>query len=88
MKPSRVEEIAVVDNPPRRAFLALERLDQPPVLLEGAALEIYDRIDGVLDAEGIARALAEVHPDVPDLARQVLDCLEELERVGLVVRQP
>lgn len=81
-------DIAEVGDQHRRALLNLERLEQPPVLLEGAALIIHDAVDGQRDTDAIIDYLAAQFPDVHDLAEQVRECLTQLEAAGIIVAGP
>lgn len=79
-------DIAWVDEGTRRSLMNLERLDQPPIVLEGAALIIHDTIDGTLDTEGLIDELRAAYPDIHTLPEQVRTCLEQLEDAGLIRR--
>ena len=79
-------DVARVDTPEmqRRAVLNLERLDQPAVLLEGAALIIHDAVDGTRDTQAIIDLLTQQYPGVPMLAQEVTETLEQLAATGII----
>ena len=79
-------DVARVEVGHRRAVMNLERLDQPPVVLEGAALLIHDLIDGERDSDAIVAELSDSYPQIPDLASQVYVCLEQLANLGIIRR--
>lgn len=85
---SRAPNLAVVDSEHRRAVLVLDRPTQPPVVLEGAAREIFDAIDGQLSSGDIVHLLTLAHPDEPRLEEQVMACLQQLLNAGLVTTHP
>lgn len=85
---SRQQDLAQVESPGRRVLLDLTRLHQAPVLLEGAALEVFDAVDGTRDTDDITALLSAQHPEVPDLAEQVGSCLATLEELALIRREP
>ena len=68
----------------RRALLNLERLDQPAVLLEGAALIIHDAVNGERDTQAIIDLLTLQFPGVPMLAQEVTETLEQLAATGII----
>ena len=68
----------------RRAVLNLERLDQPAVLLEGAALIIHDAVNGERDTQAIIDLLTLQYPGVPMLAQEVTETLEQLAATGII----
>jgi hypothetical protein len=79
-------DVARVDTPEmqRRAVLNLERLDQPAVLLEGAALIIHDAVNGERDTQAIIDLLTLQFPGVPMLAQEVTETLEQLAATGII----
>ena len=79
-------DVARVDTPEmqRRAVLNLERLDQPAVLLEGAALIIHDAVNGERDTQAIIDLLTLQYPGVPMLAQEVTETLEQLAATGII----
>ncbi|HPU13633.1 MAG TPA: hypothetical protein PLQ19_07565 [Aeromicrobium sp.] len=81
-------DIAETGTEHRRALLNLERLDQPPVLLEGAAMIIHDAVDGTRDTDAIIAHLTASYPDVYNLATQVRECLAQLAATGIIVTTP
>ena len=72
----------------RRAVLNLERLDQPAVLLEGAALIIHDAVDGTRDTQAIIDLLAGQFPGVHMLGKEVTDTLNQFAELGLIETLP
>lgn len=64
----------------------LNRLDQPPITLEGAALIILDLVDGRRDTNAIVAYLSERYPDERSLDEQVRTCLCDLSALGIIVR--
>lgn len=78
------DNIARVDGDDRRALLNLDRLEQPAVLLEGAALLIHDTVNGHRSSLDIIEHLSHQFPEVADLADQVTTCLEELAATGMI----
>lgn len=81
-------DIAEIGDQHRRALLNLERLEQPPVLLEGAALIIHDAVDGQRDTDAIIDHLSGRFPDVHGLADEVRDCLRQLDVTGIITTRP
>ena len=79
-------DVARVDTPEmhRRAVLNLERLDQPAVLLEGAALIIHDAVDGTRDTQAIIDLLVDQFPEVHMLSKEVTETLEQLAATGII----
>ena len=59
--------VAYVDREGRSALLDLDHLDRPPVVLEGSAAEIWQRIDGIRDEQELVAELVEL----PELQARV-----------------
>lgn len=80
--------MAYVDSDGRSALLDLDHLDRPPVVLEGSAAEIWQRIDGVRDEEAIVADLVELYAEKPETIRpsveQFLSDLAARDLVELV----
>lgn len=82
----RHKVVAVVESAHRTAIVNLAALHQPPVVLAGSAWLVYDAVDGARDTAGILASLRADFPDETGLGRQVSDCLDALERAGLISR--
>jgi hypothetical protein len=76
--------IASMGSENRRTLLNLEHPDPRPILLQGAAIVIYDCIDGERDTNAIITDLSGRYPDVGDMDSQVRSCLAELEATGII----
>lgn len=77
-------DVACVERDGCRYLLNLERLEQPPVILEGSALLIHDSVNGERDTEDIVALLSDQFPEVGGLADQVRECLQQLAHTGLI----
>lgn len=84
---TRQPDVARVDSPGRTVLLNLERLGQPPVVLEGAACEIYDSLIEPLTTNEVVVRIRDRFPSdgIPaDLHTVVSTCLEQLATAGLL----
>ena len=77
-------DIAWVQGHTRLCIMNLERLDQPPAVLEGAAIMIFDAVDGTRNTEEVVAHLREIYPHELQLPEHVRTGLTQLEAAGLV----
>jgi len=93
---SLLDAIEAAHAAPAFARAAQPRLDDPEPLvvlperavkLAGGAREILALVDGKRSAIGIAATLRERHPDVPHVADDVHDFLDEMVRLGVLERE-
>ena len=84
----RKDDVAFVDSGPERsAVLDLDRLDQPPYILNGSSAVIWQLVDGRRDRDAIVAAVAEFYEVEPMTVEQaVAEFLADLEGRGLVVQ--
>ena len=84
----RKDDVAFVDSGPERsAVLDLDRLDQPPYILNGSSAVIWQLIDGERDLDALVRGVADFYEaEVATVEQAVADFVAELEGRGLVVR--
>lgn len=84
---SHADEIAVVDNDERIVILALDRPDEPPVVLSGSAARIWRCIDGGCTEEQLAARVSETYAVERDRIRAEVEAfLAELQGLGVAVR--
>lgn len=77
--------MAYVDREGRSALLDLDHLDRPPVVLEGSAAEIWQRIDGTQEDSEIVGELVELYgEDESVIAPAVAAFLTDLAARDLV----
>jgi hypothetical protein len=80
-------EVAHVDSEERSAVLDLERLDQPPLILEGSAAVIWQLIDGVRDLDVLSVDVARYFGESADAVRPAVEAfLTDLSERGLLVQ--
>lgn len=77
-------DVAWTEFGTRRSLMNLERLDQPPLVLEGAAIIVHDAIDGTRDTDQLIAFLRETYPYIHTLEDDVRSCLEQFEATGIV----
>jgi hypothetical protein len=84
----RTDEVAVVVSEERVAVLDLDHLDRLPLVLEGTAAAIWERLDGTRTETALVQELAELY-DAPeaDVAGGVTSFLDELARLDLLLTE-
>ncbi len=81
----RAGGLAVVESTDRVALLNLDRLAEPPRILEGSAATIWWAVDGERATAGVVRAVASSFGMEPaDVEADVVAFLGSLAAVGLL----
>jgi pyrroloquinoline quinone biosynthesis protein D len=81
----RSSTVAFVDSEGRSALLDLDRLTDPPLVLEGSAAEIWQRVDGERETDQIVAELVELYGEPREvIAAAVESFLADLVSRGLI----
>jgi hypothetical protein len=81
----RSGSVAYVDSEGRSALLDLDRLADPPLILQGSAAEIWQRVDGATHVDAMLAELVELYGEDPETLRPaVLGFLADLAQRGLI----
>jgi pyrroloquinoline-quinone synthase len=84
-KPRVAAQVMLREDADRPGHL-LAVLPERGVRVSESGREILQLCDGALSADGIALALRARHPDIPHLGTDVHEFLDQMERLGVVVR--
>jgi len=84
-KPSVAPQVMLREDAERPGHL-LAVLPERGVRVSESGREILQLCDGALSSEGVAMALRAHHPDVPHLSTDVHEFLDQMEKLGVVVR--
>jgi pyrroloquinoline-quinone synthase len=84
-RPRLAPQVMLREDAERPGHL-LAVLPERGVRVSESGREILELCDGTLSSEGVAQALRVRHPDVPHLGPDVHEFLDQMEKLGVVVR--